>query len=94
MIDGKPTPMSGQDLANFLRGIPSSSIDRVEIITNPSAKYDAAGNAGIIDIILKKDKNQGTNGTFTANYAQGVYPKAGGGVSLNHRNKSQCLRKL
>ncbi len=87
MIDGKPTPMSGQELANFLRGMPSSNIERVEIITNPSAKYDAAGNAGIIDIILKKDQNQGTNGTFTANYAQGVYPKAGGGISLNHRNK-------
>lgn len=87
MIDGKPTPMSGQDLANFLRGMPSSSIERIEIITNPSAKYDAAGNAGIIDIRLKKDKNQGTNGTLTANYAQGVYPKAGAGLSVNHRNK-------
>src|SRR5688572_29113607 len=87
MIDGKPTPMSGPDLANFLRGMPSSSIERIEIITNPSAKYDAAGNAGIIDIILKKDQNQGTNGNFTANVAQGVYPKAGAGVSINHRNK-------
>jgi hypothetical protein len=91
MIDGKPTPMSGQDLANFLRGLPSSSIERVEIITNPSAKYDAAGNAGIIDIRLKKDKNQGTNGTLTANYAQGVYPKAGGGFTVNHRNKKVNL---
>lgn len=87
MIDGKPTPMSGQELANYLRAMPSSSIERVEIITNPSAKYDAAGNAGIIDIRLKKDTNQGTNGTFTANYAQGVYPKAGAGISLNHRNQ-------
>ena len=87
MIDGKPTPMSGQELANFLRGMPSSSIERIEIITNPSAKYDAAGNAGIIDIRLKKDQNQGTNGTLTANYAQGVYPKAGAGISLNHRKK-------
>lgn len=87
MIDGKLTPMSGQDLANFLRGMPSSSIERIEIITNPSAKYDAAGNAGIIDIRLKKDKNQGTNGTVTANVAQGVYPKAGGGMSINHRKK-------
>lgn len=87
MIDGKVTPMSGQELANYLRGLPSSSIDRVEIITNPSAKYDAAGNAGIIDIRLKKDQNQGTNGTITLNAAQGVYPKAGGGLSLNHRHK-------
>lgn len=87
MIDGKVTPMSGQELANYLRSIPSGSIERIEIITNPSAKYDAAGNAGIIDIRMKKDKNQGTNGSITANYGQGVYPKAGAGISLNHRHK-------
>lgn len=87
MIDGKPNPMSGADLANFLRSLPSNTIDRIEIITNPSAKYDAAGNAGIIDIRLKKDQNQGTNGSVSANYGQGVYPKAGVGLNLNHRNK-------
>ncbi len=87
MIDGKVTPMSGQELANYLRGMPSSSIDRIEIITNPSAKYDAAGNAGIIDIRLKKDSNNGTNGSLTSNISQGVYPKAGVGISLNHRHK-------
>jgi len=87
MLDGKPNPMSGADLANFLRTLPSNSIDRIEIITNPSAKYDAAGNAGIIDIRLKKDKNLGTNGSVSANYGQGVYPKAGVGLMLNHRNR-------
>lgn len=87
MIDGKPTPMSGQDLANYLRAMPSGSIERIEIITNPGARYDAAGNAGIIDIRLKKEKNLGTNGSLSANYGQGVYPKAGAGVSLNHRTK-------
>jgi iron complex outermembrane receptor protein len=87
MIDGKPNPMSGADLSNFLRTLPSNSIDRIELITNPSAKYDAAGNAGIIDIRLKKDKNLGTNGSFAANYGQGVYPKAGAGLTLNHRDK-------
>ncbi|MCC6460589.1 MAG: TonB-dependent receptor, partial [Saprospiraceae bacterium] len=87
MIDGKPTPMSGQELANMLRGMPSGNIERIDIITNPSAKYDAAGNAGIIDIRLKKDKNLGTNGTLSANYGQGVYHKAGAGLNLNHRNR-------
>ena len=87
MIDGKPTPMSGQELANMLRGMPSGNIERIDIITNPSARYDAAGNAGIIDIRLKKDKNLGTNGTFSANYGQGVYHKAGAGLNLNHRNR-------
>jgi iron complex outermembrane recepter protein len=86
MIDGKPTPLSGADLANYLRTLPSSSVERMDIITNPSAKYDAAGNSGIIDIRLKKDKRFGTNGSATANYGQGVYPKAGAGLSLNYRN--------
>lgn len=87
MIDGKITPMSGQELANYLRAMPAGSIDRIEIITNPSAKYDAAGNAGIIDIRLKKDANMGTNGTLTSSVGQGVYPRAGIGVTLNRRSK-------
>jgi iron complex outermembrane recepter protein len=87
MIDGKPTPMSGQDLANYLRGLPSSAIERIEIITNPSAKYDAAGNSGIIDIKLKKDQRLGANGTLTASFGQGVYPKANAGATFNYRNK-------
>ncbi|RYY71868.1 MAG: TonB-dependent receptor [Chitinophagaceae bacterium] len=87
MIDGKPTPMTGADLVNYLRGLPSNSIDRIEIITNPSSKYDAAGNSGIIDIRLKKDQRMGTNGSFNAGYGQGVYPKANAGISMNHREK-------
>ena len=87
MIDGKPTPMSGQDLANYLRSLPSSAIDRIDIITNPSAKYDAAGNSGIIDIRMKKDQRLGANGTVTAGYGQGVYPKANAGTTFNYRNK-------
>jgi iron complex outermembrane recepter protein len=87
MIDGKPTPMSGADLANYLRGLPSNAIERIEIITNPSAKYDAAGNSGIIDIRLKKDQKLGTNGTFTAGVGHGKYPKANTGATFNYRNK-------
>jgi iron complex outermembrane receptor protein len=87
MIDGKPTAMAGADLANYLRGLPSAAIERIDIITNPSAKYDAAGNSGIIDIKMKKDQRLGTNGTFTAGYGQGVYPKANSGVTFNYRNK-------
>jgi hypothetical protein len=54
MVDGKPSPMSGADLVNYLRSLPSNAIERIELITNPSARYDAAGNAGIIDIRMKK----------------------------------------
>ncbi len=87
MIDGKPTPMTGADLANYLKGLPSSVLERIDIITNPSAKYDAAGNSGIIDIRMKKDQRLGANGTFTAGYGQGIYPKTNVGATLNYRNK-------
>lgn len=91
MIDGKPSPMTGADLANYLRGLPSNAIERIEIITNPSAKYDAAGNSGIIDIRMKKDQRYGINGTFNTSYGQGVYPKANAGTTFNYRNKKVNL---
>jgi hypothetical protein len=87
MIDGKPTAMTGADLANYLRGLPAATIERIDIITNPSAKYDAAGNSGIIDIRMKKDQRLGINGTFTVGYGQGIYPKANAGTTFNYRNK-------
>jgi len=87
MVDGKPTPMTGSDLANYLKGLPSSAIERIDIITNPSAKYDASGNSGIIDIRMKKDQRFGVNGTFTTGYGQGVYPKTNIGSTFNYRNK-------
>lgn len=87
MINGKPVPMSGQELANMLRGLSSSSIEKIELITNPSAKYDAAGNAGIIDIKLKKDNKIGTNGTLTSSFGIGRYFKTAQGIQLNHRGE-------
>ena len=87
MVAGKPTVMTGADLANYLRGLPSAAIERIDIITNPSAKYDAAGNSGIIDIRMKKDQRLGVNGTLTAGYGQGIYPKANAGGTFNYRNK-------
>ncbi|HEX8517871.1 MAG TPA: TonB dependent receptor [Bacteroidia bacterium] len=88
MIDGRPTGMSGQDLATMLKGIPSSNIQKIEIITNPSAKYDAAGNAGIINIIMKKNKREGFNGSVSTGYGQGRYSKYNGSLSLNYKNKN------
>jgi iron complex outermembrane receptor protein len=87
-VDGRPTPFSGKDLSDYLKTLQSSSIESIEIITNPSAKYEAAGNAGIINIKLKKNKSFGTNGSVTAGYNQGITPKYNGGFSLNHRNKN------
>ncbi|OQP66932.1 TonB-dependent receptor [Niastella vici] len=86
-VDGRPTPLSGKDLSDYLRTLQSSSIEAIEIITNPSAKYEAAGNAGIINIRLKKNKSYGTNGSVNAGYNQGITPKWNGGISLNNRNK-------
>ncbi len=87
MIDGKPTNMSPQDVALLLKNMPSSNIDQIELIANPSAKYDAAGNAGIINIKLKKNSNLGTNGSVNATYGQGALPRGNGGLNLNHRNE-------
>lgn len=87
MIDGKPTNMSAQDVAQLLKNMPSSNVDQIELITNPSAKYDAAGNAGIINIKLKKNSSYGTNGSVNIGGAQGKLPKLNTGLNLNHRNE-------
>ncbi|HSH64958.1 MAG TPA: outer membrane beta-barrel protein [Bacteroidia bacterium] len=87
LIDGKQTGLSGSDLANMLKGLPSNSIQKIEIITNPSSKYDASGNAGIINIIMKKNKQQGFNGSISAGYGQGRYGKFNTSLSLNYKNK-------
>jgi iron complex outermembrane receptor protein len=86
-IDGRVTPLAGADLASYLKTLQSSQIEAIELITNPSAKYDAAGNAGIINIKLKKNKSLGTNGSANAGWNIATYPKYNGGASLNYRNK-------
>jgi outer membrane receptor for monomeric catechols len=65
MMDGKPTYLSSADLAAVLRNMPASSLDQIEIMTNPPAKYDASGNSGIINIKNEKSKNEGFNGSLT-----------------------------
>ncbi len=85
MIDGRIVPLSAADLANMLKSMPSNSIDKIEIISNPSAKYDAAGTAGIINIKTKKDSKKGLNGSVNGSYGQGVYPKDNAGFNLNYR---------
>ncbi|GAB4045113.1 outer membrane beta-barrel protein [Spirosoma litoris] len=87
LIDGKRVPMTGAELGEMLRALPANSIEKIELITNPPAKYDAAGSAGIIAIKLKKDGRQGTNGSVNASYGYGKYGKFTSGVSLNHRHK-------
>ncbi len=85
MIDGKQTYLSAQEVSNLLKNTPSDNIEKIEIITNPSSKYDAAGNSGIINIKMKKNQNLGTNGTVIAGAGYGRYEKANGSLRLNHR---------
>ncbi len=85
-VDGKRLPLSGEDLRNYLLNLTADQIDRMEIITNPGAKYEAEGNAGIIDIRLKKNDNYGYNGTLNAGYSQGREGRYNVGSSGNYRN--------
>jgi outer membrane receptor protein involved in Fe transport len=86
-IDGKQSFLSGTDLSNYLKTIQATDIEAVEIITQPSSKYDAAGNAGIINIKLKKNKNYGTNGSFSSGYNVGKFGTSLSSASFNNRNK-------
>ncbi len=83
LIDGRPSGMSGAGRAGVLSGIPASAIESVEVITNPSAKYDPDGMSGIINIVLKKNKLQGTNGN--ASISAGTNNKYNGNLSYNYR---------
>lgn len=91
MIDGKPTYLSAQDLAGLLNSMPSSNIQKIEIMTNPSAKYDASGNAGIINIIKKKNRKEGFNGSLTGNLAHGYYGSYSAGTNLSYKTKAYNL---
>ncbi|MBK7409839.1 MAG: outer membrane beta-barrel protein [Saprospirales bacterium] len=91
MIDNKQTYLSMAEVANLLKNMPSESIETIEIITQPSARYDAAGNAGIINIRIKKNKNMGFNGSATLGAGAGLvwfdhlYEKTNGNLNLNYR---------
>ena len=86
MMDGKPTYLSSADLANLLKNMPSSELDQIEIMTNPPAKYDAAGNAGVINLKTKKNKARGFNGSVTVGGGEGKGPKANNSLNLNYRS--------
>jgi iron complex outermembrane recepter protein len=84
-IDDKPTYLSDADLANYLRSLPAGTIQTIEIMTNPPAKYDAAGNAGVINIKIKKTKAEGFNGGVSIGYGQGFYARSNNNVNFNYR---------
>jgi iron complex outermembrane receptor protein len=96
MVDGKPTYLSSSDLANLLKNMPASALDQIEIMTNPSARYDAAGNAGVINIKTKKGRGAGFNGSITAGITSSVFkprdalyliPKSQNSINFNYRRR-------
>ena len=90
-VDGKMMQLDTKDLAAYLKSINSNDIEAIEMISNPSAKYDASGNAGILNIRLKKNKKFGTNGSTSLGFVQGVTPKGNGSVNINYRDKKVNL---
>ncbi len=84
-IDDKPTYLSASDLTGYLRSLPAASVESIEIMVTPPAKYDAAGNAGIINIKLKKTKTVGLNGGVNLSYGQGKYLRTNNSFNFNFR---------
>lgn len=91
LIDGKRQPMTGTELADYLRSLPAEQMRSLELITTPPASYDAQGGAGIIAIHLKKDQRQGTNGTANVGYGRGYHGRFTTGFSLNYRRNKVNL---
>ena len=87
MINGKLTYLSAGQLATLLRSTDGSTIETIELMSNPPSKYDASGSGGLINIKLKKNLNYGSNGSITAGAGYGRYYKSNAGISFNHRTK-------
>lgn len=90
-IDGKRLPLSGEELSSYLQNIPSDQIDKIEIITSPGAKYEAQGNAGIIDIRLKKSDLVGSNATISLTGSKGKKAQGNGNINYNYRNSKMNI---
>ncbi|MES2378931.1 MAG: TonB-dependent receptor [Bacteroidota bacterium] len=84
LIDDRPTYMTGQSLIAYLRSLPGSMLDKLELISNPPARYDANGNA-IINIVLKKNQAAGFTGAINLGYIQGVYARSNNALNVNYR---------
>ncbi|QJW89475.1 TonB-dependent receptor [Spirosoma taeanense] len=91
LINGRRQPMTGTELADYLRALPADQLKSIELITNPPAKYDAQGTAGIIAITLRKDQRLGTNGTLQTSYGRSQYGKYTAGATFNNRQKGLNL---
>jgi outer membrane receptor protein involved in Fe transport len=84
MINGREMKLSSADIASLLKSLPAGSVSKVEILRTPSAKYDASGSGGMINIVLKKGVKLGTNGNVNIAYFQGVYSTKTAGFNINN----------
>jgi hypothetical protein len=91
LIDGKSSYLEGNELVSYLMSLPASSLDKVELITRPSAKYEASGNAGIIDICTKRNSQSGFSLNFQGNYEQGKYGRTNDNLSFGYRRNKLNL---
>ncbi len=91
LIDDRPTYLSADQLADYLKSLPSDNVAKLELITQPSAKYDAAGNTGIINVKTKKNSANGFNGSLSYTYGQGIYPFGEGSLLLNYKKNKLNL---
>ena len=90
-IDGKPAALRGTDLVNYLQTIQATNLDTVEIITQPSSKYDAEGTAGIININFKRDKSLGFNGNISSGLTVGDFARYNNSINFNNRAKKTSV---
>lgn len=86
MINGRLLPLRGNDLVNYLSSLRSDDVSRIEVITTPPARYEAQGNSGLVNIVLKKNPNIGWSGNVSSTYGQATYPGVTNSGSLNYRS--------
>lgn len=86
LIDGKPTYLSAQDLAALLSSMPAGSVQRLEFMTNPSAKYDAAGAGPMINIVRRRNRKDGVNGNAGGSLIMGHYLRYNGSAGVSYKN--------
>ena len=91
MVDGRILPLSGSDLTDYLQSISADDIERIEVVTTPPARYEAEGNSGLIDIVLKKSKTDYIGGSVSGSYRQQTYADYTTGIQVNYQKDNLSL---
>jgi outer membrane receptor protein involved in Fe transport len=91
MLNGKLARLPMSAVVQMLSGMSANNLEKIELITTPPANFDAEGNAGLINIVTKKNVSLGTNGTYALNFGYGQYERTGGSVNINHRSEKLNL---